>query len=67
MIIELQQMIEVDTPKGRGRIWLVTDYGMEIEKLFTVILNNQEIWEFTNRDVKPTQNISFGRKKDVAA
>lgn len=57
-------MLEVDTPEGRGRIWLVTEYGAEIEKLFTVILNDGRIWEFTNRDIKATSNITFHRKKE---
>ena len=50
VIYEPRQELEVETPKGRGRIWLVTEYGTEIEKVFTVILNNGLIWEFTNKD-----------------
>jgi hypothetical protein len=61
-IYEPQQPLEVDTPRGRGRVWLVTDYGAEIEKLFAVIINeNGEIWEFTNKDIKATKNITMGR------
>jgi hypothetical protein len=59
VVLELSQMIEVNMPKGRGRIWLVTEYGQEIEKLFTILLNNGEIWEFTNKDVRTTKNVSF--------
>jgi hypothetical protein len=41
----------------------VTDYGSEIEKLFTVILDESgEIWEFTNKDVTATSNVTMGRK-----
>lgn len=62
VIHEAQQQIEVDTPRGRGRIWLVTDYGAEIEKLFTVILyQSGEVWEFTNKDIKATKNLTMGR------
>ena len=65
MILEVEQSIQVDTPKGRGRIWLVTEYGSEIEKVFTVILDaTGEIWEFTNRDVVATSNVTMGRKID---
>ena len=64
-ILEVKQSIQVDTPKGRGRIWLVTEYGSEIEKVFTVILDaTGEIWEFTNRDVVATSNVTMGRKID---
>ena len=62
IILELSQQIEVDTPKGRGRLFLVTEYGTEIEKIFTVILYNGDIWEFTNDKIKATSNITMGRK-----
>lgn len=61
-MLELTQHIEVDTPKGRGRLFLVTEYGSEIEKLFTVILYNGEIWEFTNDKIKATSNITMRRE-----
>lgn len=60
-ILELQQGLEVDTPKGRGRVWLVTEYGIEIEKLFTIIMYDGSIWEFTNKDIKATDNLTMGR------
>ena len=62
IIYEPQQTLEVNTPKGRGRIWLVTEYGTEIEKIFTVIINETgEIWEFGNQHIKATQNKTMGR------
>jgi len=63
IIYEPRQMVYVDTPKGSGQIWLVTEYGQEIEKVFTVILESSEIWEFTNRDVKVKDNLTMGRGK----
>jgi hypothetical protein len=62
-ILEVAQPLHVITPKGRGRVWLVTDYGCEIEKIFTVILDETgQIWEFTNKDVQATSNVTMGRK-----
>ena len=62
IIYELKQQLEVDTPKGRGRVYLVTEYGTEIEKIFTVIINETgEIWEFGNKDIKATGNKTMGR------
>ena len=61
VILELVQGVEVKTPKGKGRVWLVTEYGMEIEKLFTIILYDGTIWEFTNKDITATDNVSMGR------
>jgi hypothetical protein len=62
VIHECRQPVEVDTPQGRGRVWLVTEYGTEIEKVFTVVLAaSGEIWEFSNRDIKATKNFTMGR------
>lgn len=60
-ILELQNRVEVQTPKGSGVIWLVTEYGTETSKLFTIIQDNGEIWEFQPRDIKVKDNISFNR------
>ena len=60
--LELRQQVKVNTPKGLGRLFLVTEYGSEIEKIFTVILYNGEIWEFTNDVIRVTNNITMGRK-----
>jgi len=62
-MIELSQQVEVDTPRGRGRLFLVTDYGSEIEKIFTVILDNGEFWEFPNDRVFATDNLTMERGK----
>lgn len=64
IIYEPRQALEVDTPKGRGRVFLVTEYGSEIEKVFTVILYDGNIWEFTNSQITVTDNITMGRKKE---
>ena len=64
-MLELQQQVCVTTPKGNGRLFLVTEYGSEIEKVFTVILDNGEIWEFTNEHVKATNNVTFSRDNHV--
>jgi hypothetical protein len=63
-ILELENRIEVTTPKGKGFIWLVTDYGTETSKLFTVIQDSGQIWEWQNRDIKVLNNITFNRIND---
>lgn len=63
-IFEPSNQIEVDTPKGRGSIWLVTEYGTETEKIFTCIIKSTgEIWEYRPKDIKVIDNITFGRTK----
>lgn len=52
IIFEPRNTIKVNTPKGQGRVWLVTEYGLETQKLFTCILDDTgEIWEFTNDQI----------------
>jgi len=62
-ILELKQFIYCKTPKGWGRVWLVTEYGTEIEKIFTVILDDGHVWEFTNKDLIIGDNLTMGRGK----
>ena len=62
IILELEQQVRVATPKGKGRVWLVTEYGSEIEKVFTVILDNSQVWEFRNDQIRATSNITFDRQ-----
>lgn len=61
MIFEPSNRIDVTTPKGKGFIWLVTEYGTETSKVFTVIQDNGEIWEWLPKDIKVRQNITFNR------
>ena len=61
-IIELQNRVEVETPKGKGFIFLVTDYGTETSKVFTVIQDEGgQIWEWQPKDLKVKDNITFNR------
>ena len=61
-IFEPVNRLEVDTPKGRASVWLVTEYGTETEKVFTCIIKETgEIWEFINKDIRVVNNITFGR------
>ncbi len=62
-IFEPTNCVEVETPKGRATIWLVTEYGIETEKIFTCIVKETgEVWEFKNKDVKVVPNFTLGRK-----
>ena len=62
IIFEPQNQLEVETPKGRASVWLVTEYGTETEKVFTCIIKaTGEIWEFTNHQIRATKNITFQR------
>jgi hypothetical protein len=57
IIYEPINTVKVNTPKGKARIWLVTEYGMETAKLLTCILDdNGQIWEFTNSQITVEHN-----------
>jgi hypothetical protein len=62
VIYEPFNRVEVDTPKGAGIIWLVTEYGHETDTIYTVIIDKTgEMWQFTHRDIKVKSNITFNR------
>ena len=60
-ILELENRVEVITPHGDGFLWIVTEYGTETSKLFTVIQNDGTIFEWQPKDLKVKDNISFNR------
>lgn len=63
MIFEPKNRLDVQTPKGDGIVWLVTDYGHETDSIYTIIINETgEIWQFTHKDLKVKSNITFKRK-----
>ena len=62
MIYEPTNRVEVITPKGPGVIWLVTDYGHETDTIYTIIINDTgEFWQFTHKDIRAKNNITFQR------
>jgi hypothetical protein len=60
-IFEPTNRLEVNTPKGKGIVWLVTDYGHETDTIYTVILDSGELWQFTHKDLIVRSNITFRR------
>jgi hypothetical protein len=60
-IYEPHNRLEVNTPRGKGIVWLVTDYGHETDTIYTVILDSGELWQFTHKDIKVRSNQTFGR------
>ena len=64
MIYEPHNRVEVETPNGSGIIWLVTDYGHETDTIYTVIINDTgEMWQYTHKDIRVKNNITYGRVK----
>jgi len=66
-VFEPVNQVEVDTPKGRASVWLVTEYGTETEKIFTCIIKSTgEIWEYRPADIRVVNNITFGRIRSTS-
>jgi hypothetical protein len=62
-IFEPQNRVEVQTPKGSGMIWLVTEYGHETDTLYTVIINETgEFWQYTHKDIRAKNNLTYNRE-----
>ena len=62
MMYEPRNRVEVNTPKGQGVIFLVTDYGHETDTIYTVIINTTgEFWQFTHKDIRAKNNLTYGR------
>lgn len=62
MIFEPTNRIDVQTPKGDGVIWLVTDYGHETDTIYTIIIDSTgELWQYTHKDIIVKKNITFKR------
>ncbi|MFM2151604.1 MAG: hypothetical protein RL199_39 [Pseudomonadota bacterium] len=63
MILQLNPVLEVDTPKGRGHAEFLIDYGPEADLLWVVVMRDTgEIWTLRNADIRATANVSIGRK-----
>lgn len=63
MILEITQLIWLQTPKGQGIAKFLIDYGPESDLYWVVFVSDsKEIWTFANYDVKLCDNITLGRK-----
>jgi hypothetical protein len=60
-IYEPHNRVDVTTPQGDGVIWLVTEYGHETDTMYTIILNDGQIWQFTHKDIVVKDNVTFNR------
>ena len=65
MILQLDPMIPVFSIEHNmeGYAFLVIDYSQEHDLLFTVALDNGEIWTINNKDLRFCWNRSLDRKK----
>jgi hypothetical protein len=61
MILQLNPIISMVTPKGHGYANFLIDSGEEGDVYWIVFLDNAEIWTFRNREVTLSKNVTIGR------
>lgn len=62
-MLQLDPMIPVYSlrHKMEGYAFLVIDYSQEHDLLFTIALDNGEIWTLSNKEIRFCKNISLDR------
>ena len=62
MMLQLNPVIPVTTPKGDGEAWALIDYSSEHHLMWIVAIDETgEIWTFPNPKVRAQKNISMNR------
>lgn len=63
-MLQLDPMLPVWSIRhnAAGYAFLVIDYSQEHDLLFTVALNNGEIWTICNKDLRFLKNVTMGRE-----
>lgn len=67
MIHQLKPELFVYTPKGEGFAWMVTDYGLEHNKVWTVALRSGEVVDFCQKDITRPENFTYGIKEPTSS
>ena len=62
MILQLDPVIPLITPKGNGYAHFLIDRGIEFNNEWIVFLDNGEIWSFLNDKVRLHSNYTYGRQ-----
>jgi len=60
MMLQLNPPIEVETPLGHGWCLVVIDYGININTIWLVRLDNGEVKHFDSNDIKISKNPMLG-------
>lgn len=62
MLIQLNPMIPMSTPKGNGYAIAMIDYSQEHNISWVIAIDSTgEIWTYSNPEVRMQKNITMGR------
>lgn len=65
MILQLNPMIPMSTPKGNGYALVMIDYSQEHNIHWVIAIDDTgEIWTYPNPEVRMQKNITIGRTYD---
>lgn len=65
MILELFQLLWLQTPRGPAVAKFLIDYGPEADLMWVCVQENGEIWTWSNDRVQAHDNVTLGRKADI--
>jgi hypothetical protein len=64
VIIQLDPMLPLDTPKGIGWAFAMIDYSQDHDTIYKVIITETgEIWDIPQPQVRGVKNFTMGRLK----
>lgn len=67
MIVEIQQLIWLQTPKGQGIAKFLIDYGPESDLYWVCFIHETgEVWTFSNENVRAVDNVTLDRVKPTS-
>lgn len=62
MMLQLDPVLPLDTPRGPGVAFMVIDYGAEHSLIFVTVQDDDgQIWCWPNAKVRGRKNITMGR------
>jgi len=62
MILEIIQLIWLQTPKGQGIAKFLINHGPESDLQWVCFIHEtKEVWTFSNWEVRASDNITLGR------
>lgn len=67
MILEIHQLIWLETPKGQGIAKFLIDNGPESDLQWVCFITaTREIWTFSNWNVRVSKNETLGRTAEIS-
>ena len=63
MILELTQLLWLQTPHGKATVKFLIDYGPEADLMWVCVQEDGSIWTWSNWQVRALPNMTLDRKQ----